>query len=229
MSIAPTLQWSYLASNAYPGASSGSPIFDPANGVGSWGSPSVPTLTHGAGAWLLVGAAVTGTWSTTIAGDIVQGATEITGIASTTGIAVGHQIVGDGVYLPLGPVATITAVGASTLTFEDLSSPAGNLVTALASGTGVSFTIQSPYPLGALAFDLSPFSGVTLADYDPDGTGGNNTGNGTAVSNLAGQAEGGVTIGLLAAGTYSVSVSYTSRDPQYSSATIGAALSVTVD
>lgn len=230
MSLTPTLQWSYLATNADGSSPANGCFFDPANGVGTWGSPpGIPTLTHGPHAWLVVGLATTGTWSTVVTGDFEAGSTTITNVSSTTGIAIGHQIVADGVHLPLGPTPTITAVTANSVTFADLSSPAGSYVVPIASGTGVAISVESAWPLGALAYDVQPYSGITITDGQADGTGSaNNVGLGTAVSNLGNQAEGTVTIALLAAGSYTISVSYTSRDPAYSSATVPSALSFTV-
>lgn len=230
MTLAPTLQWSYLASNAYAPAPADGVFFDPANGIGSWGSPpAIPTLTHGPKSWLAVGLATTGSWWTVVTGDYTAGSTTISNVSDTTGVAVGHQIVPDGVHLPLGPTPVVTAVTSDTLAFDDLSSPAGNYLAAIASGSGVAITVQSAWPLGALAFDVSPFSGVTVTDGQADGTGSaNNVGTGTAVSNLGNQAEGAVTIGLLAAGSYTVSVTYTSRDPAYASAAVPSPLSFNV-
>lgn len=229
MALTPTIQWSYLASNAYGSAPASGVFFDPSTGVGSWGSPpAIPTLTHGPKSWLAVGIATTGSWSTVVTGDYTAGSTTITNVSDTTGIAIGHQIVPDGLHLPLGPVPVVTAVTGDTITFADLSSPARNYLATLASGSGVAITVQSAWPLGALAFDVSPFSGVTVVDGQADGTGSaNNIGQGTAVSNLGNQAEGAVTIGLLAAGSYTVSVAYTSRDPAYLSASVPSSLAFT--
>lgn len=90
-------------------------------------------------------------------------------------------------------------------------------------------TAVDAYPYGTLAVEVTPSTGVTIVDWNYDGTGNSdNVGNGTAMCNSGDQATGDFGITFADAGTYTLSVSYTSTDENYSDATVEPVLTVDV-
>jgi hypothetical protein len=86
-----------------------------------------------------------------------------------------------------------------------------------------------PYPDGTLALTVTPDTGVTITDNNFDGTGNaNNIGDGTAAENASSQGQAGFQVSFADAGTVSVSVVFTSADPNYSDASLATPLTVVV-
>lgn len=87
-----------------------------------------------------------------------------------------------------------------------------------------------PGPKGTLVASVTPGTGITLADYNFDASNPPNeltNTSATAITNYSGQAEGMFYVAFASAGTFSVSVAYTSTDGNYSSATVPTPISVT--
>lgn len=179
--------------------------------------------------------AVTGTVTTTFSGNTTTGSYDITGVASTTGLAAGQPIVAAGLQadgsggggLPVG--STISAISGTTVTFTN-GAPGGSQP-AYASTSSLSIVASDPFPLGYLAVTTSPTTGVAITDDNADGAGtggGDNTGDGGAIQNEAGQASGDVHLSFGGFGTFDVLVAFTSDDANYSSLAAASVLTVVV-
>ena len=227
MADTPTLQWNWIATRR--AAADNGVVFSPPT-LGTLGSPpAIDYPEYGPQEWIAVGAVTSGSYSLSTYGDFTSGSHTVSGIETTSGISVGHVMSAPG-YLPVGPIAIVTAVTADSLTFSCISSPDATDLAATATGTIVPITITSPFPLGSLKFSVSPANGgITIVDGYPDATGSAmNVGTGQNVSNMLGQAEGSVKLTPMIPGTYSLSVEYVSADVGYASVTVAAPLSITV-
>ena len=87
-----------------------------------------------------------------------------------------------------------------------------------------------PLPIGTLDVTVSPTTGVTVNDWGFDGSNPPTieVGNGTAARNLDGEGYGVFAIDFADAGSYTVSVQFTSSDANYTSETGVQTLEVTV-
>jgi hypothetical protein len=89
-------------------------------------------------------------------------------------------------------------------------------------------TAIDEYPDGWLTATVTPSTGVTIADYSFDGTGNDNhVGDGSNMSNSGGQAMGLLAVTFADAGSYVLSVAYTSVDDNYADGSSSLAVTVT--
>lgn len=97
-------------------------------------------------------------------------------------------------------------------------------------GVGVLGQLESdPYPAGHLVFTIAPTTGVTMQDWNYDSQQTNTyTGNGQAICNFSGQAEGAVWLTFADAGTFTLSAEYISTDANYSSVKLATPLEIVV-
>ena len=93
------------------------------------------------------------------------------------------------------------------------SMPAGQALT-----TGETLYAIDQFPYGTLAATVTPSTGVTIEDWNMDGSSTNpgpTTGNGSSMSNSGGQAMADFGVTFAAAGVFTLEVAYTSSDPDY--------------
>ena len=91
------------------------------------------------------------------------------------------------------------------------------------------FTVED-FPLGTLAVTVTPETGVTITDWNADGTGQviSYVGNGTAMANLSSQAEAMFGVVFASAGIFTVTVEYTAADGNFPSNQFAPTITVTV-
>jgi len=207
------------------------------------GAPMTPIagLVHG-GSPVIFAVGVVGTFTTTVTGNLTIGQTTISSVSSVADLAVGQGITALG-YLPRntagGNASTIVdVIDSSHIEFgngiysEDAATAGGawidgwvNTIPAPASASAVTFTIADPAPIGTLKAVISPATGITLTDTNSDATGSvSYQGNGTAIANLSGQAEGNFEVAFGSAGTFTIACTYETSDPNYSSLAVSPSL-----
>lgn len=188
-------------------------------GPSTWTQPSLPpvappalTIPHGSTlrALVAVGPSVQAPpGEVYFTGNIVAGQNTITNVASTAGLAIGQPLAPSALQNAMSNGATITGISGSTVTFNGAS---------FLTATGATFIATDPTPFGTLGFSVSPGTGITVYDINFDGTTRDVIqGTGTLVENYAGQGVGEVFFTFASAGSFTVSASYTSSDPLYSS------------
>jgi hypothetical protein len=187
-------------------------------GPGTWAQPSLPpvappalTIPHGSTAAALVAvisSPLAFPGEVTFTGNLTAGSNQITNASTTTGLAVGQAIAPSALQGGMQNGAIITGIAGTTVTTSGV---------AFLTSTGVAFTTSDWTPFGTLGFSVSPGTGVTVFDWNMDGTVNTVQGNGTLFSNYAGQGVGEVFFTFASAGSFTVSGSYTSSDPLYSS------------
>jgi hypothetical protein len=168
-----------------------------------------------------------GSVTTAFSGSTTVGSFNITGVASLAGLAIGQPLSGPGLQTD----SFISGFGTNTVAFSNggAAGPSGVPQPASATGSGT-FTASDPWPLGTLGVSVSPATGVGIVDYNFDGTtNAGNVGNGLAISNWSGMAIGGadLTFGV-GAGTFEVSITFTSGDSNYATTTLTNAIAIVV-
>ena len=165
-------------------------------------------------------------------GITTKGSTSITGVTGASDIAVG-QLIDGGLGVPVG--SRIVSISGSTIVFgngewsEDLDSYL-NTQPATSSIGGVWFGTVEDYPLGTLQVVVTPDTGVTITDWNADGTGQviSEVSNGSAMANLSRQAEGYFGVVFASAGIFTVTVEYTAADGNFPSNQFAPTITVTV-
>ena len=185
-------------------------------------TPPPITLQHAVQSLQCVVAVTGNAPAVTFTGTIAQGSNEIYGASSYAGMYAGMAI--SSPCLQNG--CTIIEVDSGT----DIII-AGK---ALSSGTPATFTATDTAPAGHLTATVTPASGVALHDANFDNDFGIPRFNadtdslGMVMGNWSGQGEAMFYVAFANAGSYSVSVAFTSEDSNYGNATVPTPLAVTV-
>ena len=183
-------------------------------------SVNVPALGE-----LVIELATSGDAGGTIMANATKGSCILTGVSSFDGLQVGQNLDGP----PIPPNSTISLLDETggTLTFTN-NGPGGVPQGAYATEY-TAFATADIWPVGYLSVSVSPSVGVTVTDYNFDGSSDSNfKGDGQGIMNYSGQAGGNVHLTFGARGTFEVSVTYNSNDPNYSTTTFPNIISVTV-
>jgi hypothetical protein len=217
MPITPTVFWDRLIVWSAPPNTPGALIPVSYWGGGVPGVPPTNSWRVPVGGLLDAQVLSLGAARMTPTGNTNAGSGTIYALSATTGLGIAMPIVG----APIPNGSVIGSVVGSEVILAGLP--------ALATATGAQFTVYDAQPLGYLTAAISPATGVTVVDNNPDDNGTDNyIGNGTLIANFGNEAEGGFSATFATAGTYSVSVAYVSSDPEYNNATINPLLTVTV-
>jgi hypothetical protein len=165
-----------------------------------------------------------GAVTTSFSGSTAIGSFNITGVASLAGLAIGQPLSGPGLQTD----SFISGFGTNTVAFSNggAAGPSGVPQPASATGSGT-FVASDPWPIGYLGVSVSPPIGISDNNFD-GGTDADHIGTGTAISNWSGMAIGGADLTFGAAGSYEVSITYTSNDPNYATTTLTNAITIDV-
>lgn len=176
-----------------------------------------------------------GTASLSFTGNTAAGSFEIIGLSiPASSFEVGQAIQAAGLAadgsagggIPPGSyIDSVGVGGANTFTITNGQPGSGNVAgtpqAAYATSSALSMVANDPYPIGSLALSVSPTSGISMIDNNYDGTGDpGHTGNGQTISNMGGYAIGGVWVTFDGTGTFDLSATFTSADPNYTDATL---------
>jgi hypothetical protein len=225
MAVTPTFSWM----GVHIVSASDTPILQwGISGPSAGATPPSTTVAVPVGTVAHFGAGVAGSPLTVLTpyGITTQGSTVITSATGLTGLVAGQQISGLGV--PAN--SYIESVGASSITFVngEFNEDTGQWVApqgATASIGGQQFYVTDLAPIGTLLASVTPSTGITLADQNADSTGNvSHIGNGTAICNLIGEGEGGFTITVGSAGTFTVECTFVTNDSNYSGVTVTPAI-----
>jgi hypothetical protein len=140
-------------------------------------------------------------------------------------LCVGQAILNNA--LPSG--SWISAITGASVTFRNgYEDSTVNDQPALFSGVGMVLIVNDFYPIGSLLASVSPSTGVTIVDCNADGQGYvSYLGNGSAICNLAGQAEGNFEMTFASAGTFTVECMFVTTDSNYADVTVSPPITIT--
>jgi hypothetical protein len=224
MSVAPVISWQSLTCEHVP-------FGWHASGGSQWSGLPVALGSHSNAPLAVFNVATAGSAGFTTTGVTTLGSNTITGLNINTGLlAVGQAIGASGI--PAYSWISSLNIGALTLVFRNgfLDTTSNDMpATFGSSGVGIFLHIADPCPIGTLLTSVSPSTGVTITDDNFDGpTDIDYRGDGSAICNLSGFADGNFSMAFASAGTFVVECMFVTADPNYSNVTLSPPITIVV-